>query len=306
MPPYLKNMDNRPNADDMSMNQSYVSNELTHFVGKAKNLPDGMPNNAERYTLLLTILGDRFDNDPRVPRRGWLRASYTEEFGPGFTMRSDGQKPLSRNETVKCTMLCFCDIPPEQLEIHMQKYGSFGIAFSKQFLLRQGATPVYYVPRNANSHRTFGRGPRTVAEQFDVLWADLQKVCFDLEKYVTRVDGPTAYLSKSKLSGPSTPEGHQLRGRFSVLHADIEELLFARMKFFTAGLPENHDENFYMEREWRLHNGLTFRLEDVARIFVPQDYCQQFYEDIPDYTGRVSWMERGIVHSFETERSTGR
>jgi len=34
--------------------QSYVSDELTHFVGQAK------PNNAERYALFLRILGNRF------------------------------------------------------------------------------------------------------------------------------------------------------------------------------------------------------------------------------------------------------
>jgi hypothetical protein len=66
--------------------QSYVSDELTHFVGQAK------PNNVERYALFLKILGDRFE--PTKPREGWLQASYREEFGPGFMMRSDGQKRL--------------------------------------------------------------------------------------------------------------------------------------------------------------------------------------------------------------------
>jgi hypothetical protein len=268
----------------MSINtQSYVSDELTHFVGRAKRMPDGKPNSAERYALLLKILGNR-QPDPRKPREGWLQASYREEFGPGFTMRSDGQKPLSTNEAIKCTMLCFCDIPPGQLKIHMQKYGSFGIAFSKHFLLRQGATPVHYVPRNA-SNRAVGIGPRTVAERFDDLRAELQRVRFDLEEYVTRIDGATAFLSK--LSAPNTPVGHRLLGRFSALQADFEELVFARMKFFTAGLPEDHDENFYMEREWRLHDGLAFRLGDIARIFLPRDYCQPFQEEIPDYTGEV-------------------
>lgn len=261
---------------------SYVSNELTHFVGKAKKLPDGKPDDAERYKLFLKIMGERVD---RSPREGWLQASYRERFGPSFTMCSDDRKQLSTNEAIECTMLCFCDIPREELQIHMQKYGSFGIAFPKQFLLRQGATPVYYVPRNASSHPTVGRGPLTVAEQFDTLRADLQRVRFDLEKYVTRIDGPTAVLSK--LSGPSMPEGHRLRGRFSALQADLERFVFARMKFFTAGLPENDEKNFYMEREWRLHGGLAFRLGDIACIFLPQDYREQFHQDIPDYSGPV-------------------
>lgn len=156
--------------------QSYVSNELTHFVGQLK------PNNAERYALFLKILGDRFG--PKKPREGWLQASYREKFGPGFTMRSDGQKRLSTNEAIRCTMLCFCDIPPGQLKIHMQKYGSFGIAFCKNFLVRYGATPVTYVARNARNHG-IGIGPQNVGERFDELRAELQRVGIDLEEYVT-------------------------------------------------------------------------------------------------------------------------
>jgi hypothetical protein len=266
-----------------SQEQSYVSDELTHFVGKAIKLPDGSPNNPERYALFLKIL---CDSVPRTPREGWLKASYREKLGPGITMRSDGQKQLSKNEAVMSTMLCFCDIPLGQLQIHMQKYGSFGIAFCKHFLLRRGATPVYYIPRNARSNLTVGRGPRTVAEQFDVLRADFQRFSLDLEEYVTRIDGPTSLLAK--LPGPNTPAGHRLRGLFSALERDLDELMFARMKFFEAGLPEGDDENFYMEREWRLHgDGLRFRLGDIARIFLPQEYCQQFHEDIPEYTGPV-------------------
>jgi hypothetical protein len=40
-----------------------------------------------------------------------------------------------------------------------------------------------------------------------------------------------------------------------------------------------------MEREWRLHGGLAFRLEDLARIYLPQGYRKQFHEDVPDYNG---------------------
>jgi hypothetical protein len=267
--------------------QSYVSAELTHFVGRAKNLSDGKPDNAERYKLLLKILGDRCD--ARTPRQGWLQASYREEFGPGFVMRSDGQKQLSTNDAITCTMLCFCDIPLRQLQIHMQKYGSFGIALRKQFLIGKGATPVYYIPRNA-SNRTIGIGPRNVADRFDDLRAQIHRVRNDLERYVTHLDG---YTPSPSTSPPSTPEGHQLRARFSRLEADFEEMVFGRMKFFEAGLPEEHEENFYMEREWRLYEGLAFGLGDVARIFLPRNWCQQFHEDIPDYAGPVG-CEPGI------------
>jgi hypothetical protein len=90
--------------------QSYVSDELTHFVGAALK-----ENPAEQYTLLLKILRER-----------WLRSSYRKELGPDIKMLSNSQTRLSTNQAIKCTMVCFCDIPREQLKIHTQKYGSFG------------------------------------------------------------------------------------------------------------------------------------------------------------------------------------
>ncbi len=71
------------------------------------------------------------------------------------------------------------------------------------------------------------------------------------------------------------------------MHGELEELIFARIKFFQEGLPEDHLDNYYMEREWRLHDGLAFRLEDLARIYLPQGYRKQFHEDVPDYKGAV-------------------
>jgi hypothetical protein len=37
----------------------------------------------------------------------------------------------------KCT--CFCDIPIGHLEFHARKYGRFGLAFHRSFLIRAGA-----------------------------------------------------------------------------------------------------------------------------------------------------------------------
>lgn len=244
--------------------QSYISNELTHFVGRNK------PNNSEKYALLVEIL-----------RGGWLQPSYREELGPGFTMLSGGHKRLSTNEAIKSTMLCFCDIPRGQLHVHMQKYSSFGIAFPKEALVRQGANPVHYVARNARNRTVLGVGPQTIGEQFDELNAELQRIRFDLEEYITRIDGSPAFLFK--LSPPNTPAGHRLLGRFSALQSEIESLVFAQIKFFTAGLPEDHLQNFYMEREWRLRDGLAFRPEDIARIIIPADFVERFRRDRPEY-----------------------
>src|SRR6266699_2897968 len=194
-------------------NPSYVSNELTHFLGRS------LPDNQGRYALLREVI-----------RTGWLKASHRDQLGPGFVGQSDGQKAISGNEAIKCTSVCFCDIPVTTLGVHMKKYGPFGVAFAKQLLLRSGVTPVHYVARHE------GR-PRFLA----------------------------------KLSPPNTPPGHRLMGQLSALQNDLEFLVFGQLKFFTVGLAEDDPNNFYMEREWRVPEGLAFGLGDITRIIMPRE-----------------------------------
>ena len=113
--------------------QRYVADELTHFVGRGLR-----PNTEAQVDLLLTIVRSGqllIGGDPR----------YTKET-QGAT-RFDPTTPLSEGGMFIPHTVCFCDIPLADLQIHMEKYGRFGIVFSKEFLLGKGAHPVFYVPR---------------------------------------------------------------------------------------------------------------------------------------------------------------
>jgi Putative abortive phage resistance protein AbiGi, antitoxin len=250
--------------------QSYVSDELTHFVGRA--LP-----NEQRYLLLREIL-----------RTKYLRASHRQELGSGFTGHSDGQKKISSNEAIRCTTVCFCDIPFTKLGVHMKKYGPFGIAFAKGSLLRFGATPVHYVARNA-SHRGVGMRPQTVGDWFDQLRTELQIIHYDLAQYVEANEGRPQFVFK--LSPPNTQPGHRLLGQVSALQTDLEFSVFGQLKFFTVGLPEDDPENFYMEREWRIPDSLTFHLDDIARIILPREFAERFRGEVREYSGVLTIAE---------------
>jgi hypothetical protein len=198
---------------------------------------------------------------------------------------SDGQKNLSTNEAVRCTSVCFCDIPVATLGVHMKKYGPFGVAFAKPFLVKLGATPVHYVTRNA-THRTVGIGPTTVGGWFDELRKELQNFAHDLSAYVEAREGRPQFLFK--LSPPDTPPGHRLLGRFSTLHNDLEFLVFGHLKFFAVGLAEDDPDNFYMEREWRVPEGVAFRLKDIARVILPREFVDRFRVNLPEYSGPIT------------------
>jgi hypothetical protein len=252
-------------------NLSYVSDELTHFVGRS------LPDHQSRYALLHEIL-----------RTGWLKASHRDQLGPGFVGQSDGRKALSGNDAIKCTSVCFCDIPVTTLATHMKKYGPFGVAFDKRIMLHSGATPVHYVASNAR-HRGVSVEPKTVGDWFDQLRKEIQTFAHDLGSYVASHDGSPRFLFKR--SPPDTPQGHRLMGQFSALQNDLEYLVFGQLKFFTIGLAADDLDNFYMEREWRVPEGFAFRLDDIARVIVPSEFADELRSDVPDYSGPITIAE---------------
>ena len=250
---------------------AYVSDELTHFLGRS------LHDDQRRYALLKTVMSTR-----------WLRASHRDELGAGFTGHGVGAELLSGNEAIQTTSVCFCDIPVETLGVHMKKYGRFGIAFAKRFLLEAGATPVHYVARNAR-HRGVGIDPRTVGDWFDQLRRELQSFADELDSYVEAREGSPQFLTK--LSQPGTTAGHRLMGQFSALHSDVEYLMFGQLKFFLVGLTQDDPDNFYMEREWRVPDGLAFRESDVIRLIMPRNFADQFRAEMPAYSGQLTIAE---------------
>ena len=219
---------------------------------------------------------------------GGSKQAIATSLGPGLWGRATDRRRSPGNEAIKCTSVCFCDIPVTTLGVHMKKYGPFGVAFAKQLLLRSGATPVHYVARNAR-HRGVGIGPRTVGDWFDQLRKELQNIAHDLGSYVEMHEGRPQFLAK--LSPPNTQPGHRLMGQLSALQNELEFLVFGQLKFFTVGLAENDPDNFYMEREWRVPEGLAFGLDNITRIIMPREFADQFRADVPEYSGPITIAE---------------
>ncbi len=71
----------------------------------------------------------------------------------------------------------------------------------------------------------------------------------------------------------------------------LEELLFGQLKFFDQSKDESHDENFYMEREWRVLATVKFTLDDVVRIILPGKFAKRFRVDVPDYAAQVTFSD---------------
>ncbi len=218
--------------------QRYVSNELTHFVGGR------LKSDEERFSLLVAIL-----------KTGILHSEPSMVDSPvcftySFPISVDTDEMFS----VHC--VCFCDIPLADLGIHVKKYGPFGVAFTKGFLVGKGASPVFYIAKDA-----LRKGKYPVGREFE-----------ELLSLAARITG----------AGRGT-------GDLRKLWTLMEYHLLTHLKPFDSQLVEDDKANYYMEREWRVIGGFRFQVDDVARVIMPREYARKFREALPEYIGQISF-----------------
>src|SRR5580704_13418599 len=228
----------------MNNAQRYVSAELTHFVGRGRQP-------SEQYDLLKRILSS-----------GTLGSHPPGSAPISLTVNWGGSS--CENSVFSPQVICFCDIPLADLNIHMRKYSQVGVAFSKTFLAGQGATPVFYLAKNV-------AGSELRCEYFDRM----------LKVYRTATD---RVQSNSSLSPDE-------RREFGDLQRFFEFLIFSHTKFFDETLPDDHIDNYYMEREWRVMGSVRFGLSEVERGIIPRSFATEFRREVPAYLGQLHFVE---------------
>jgi hypothetical protein len=292
----------------MTGEQGYVSDELTHFVGRGKTT-------GNQYNLLVN----------KILKTGWLMHA---PFNPSIqrTVDLDLSKPISTDEMIKYQVVCFCDIPKDKLTIHVGKYSRFGLAFKKPYLIDKGACPVFYAANEAPvavkklfaleqyknriaEARKEGKADRAllfdtaVKALFDILrgFDGLNPVedARYFKKPADEIDQSEMYLRQllnldhSQLSSLKAALANNAQA-FETLRMFADFLcnhVFSFTKCFDAKRSFEDASHFYMEREWRLPNNLNFQLSDVCRIFLPSKYEGRFRTDMPSYGGEITSLD---------------
>jgi hypothetical protein len=289
--------------------RSYVSSELTHFVGA------GEPSDEDRFKLLVKILREGKLLDGRSLRRTIKKpVSFLDVVeGDGTEVRhnyfaepyfdTDLRAKLESNDFVRPDMVCFCDIPHEPshfFRIHTAKYNRFGVAFARGFLVRQGASPVFYVARSAaTSMQLIGDGGPHADFYRDSTYPSLfgegqtrGRLFTDMATRILETIEHVGAVTQGALEkyerGQTDPQAARLSMYRSIdLPIMLFSYLFGYMKFFDPDLPEAHPDNFYMEREWRVLGLVRFELSNIARVFLPPEYVSRLREAVSEYTGPI-------------------
>ncbi len=71
----------------------------------------------------------------------------------------------------------------------------------------------------------------------------------------------------------------------------IQTNVLANVKFFDHLLVDDDDDNYYMEREWRVSANIPFGLRDVRRLIIPERYSRAIRRDFPSYYGQVTFAD---------------
>ena len=236
--------------------QRYVSPELTHFVGKRLLSED------QRYSLLV--------ND--ILKGGCLMYSPIDdrpctEGLSGIPLVGGTREPDDDTEAAYSQVVCFCDIPVTDLEIHMKKYSRFGLSFLKPFLVSKGANPVLYVATNSPA------------------------LSFRLPESSRDEPWPRRRVFKENYESFEDYR-RNMRGTFPLnLEFFLDILVFSFIKYFDDSTSDEDEVNVYMEREWRVWGDVNFALADVHRVFMPERYAERFRADLPNYNGQLTFSD---------------
>lgn len=108
-------------------------------------------------------------------------------------------------------------------------------------------------------------------------WDELANL-FELE--VNPLFGGTTLSGEHGSPGLGESPGHRISDW-------VGHDILAFMKFFDPTLPDDHPDNYYMEREWRCVRGIKFELADIANVFVAAGYQKQFTDRFATLASKV-------------------
>jgi hypothetical protein len=209
---------------------------------------------------------------------------------PGSMLISDGS--LCKDEFIRFRPVCFCDIPEQHLERHIGIYGRFGLAFKKDFLVVQGANPVFYAAKGSVACMERPPVPQLTEEDLEADEQAARKRYFagrDAEPVPVRrcefFDRLVANLMKAliapRLAGAPAEADDPVRELLIEVLPDLFRHVFAFTKVFDESLPAEDRDNFYMEREWRVAGFVRFELRDVQRVHVAPGFQDRIEREFP-------------------------
>ncbi len=178
-------------------------------------------------------------------------------------------KNLIKNNisSIAYPMSCFCDIPLSKITAHTDFYGGFGLGMTKEWGIRKGLNPIFYLSDNSiipNLIQSFLL--KTVPIDF---WKSIQSektnqnTIIQLMKFLKPLSG------KMKVNGKEVTKNFDEECEWRYAPASDENNLFPNFlpNFLANNNEELQDSNIVTKKV----ASLNFEPSDIKYIFVPED-----------------------------------
>jgi len=199
-------------------------------------------------------------------------------FLPRYSLEDATWSGLTTLEFVAFPMVCFCDIPLERINEHVGFYGSYGLGLSREWAIRNGLNPIFYLSKSSSLGSNF-----------------------------------LSSLKAAVVADKTKPKDNHTTPQLHIIMAHMKPLSGTMV---VAGKPVNKD--FYHESEWRFvpnindvplaisqttynketkMGELNNALESKAMLaFTPEDVRYIFVKGDADIPPLVDFMNSQLSH----------
>jgi hypothetical protein len=160
---------------------------------------------------------------------------------------------------VSFPVVCFCDIPLSRVDEHVLFYGEYGLGMTKEWALRNGLSPIHYVPPSGPFTETFKALGQLAAADFTADREALRKICL-LAMYMKPLTGSMT------VSGSPVVKNFYQESEWRFV-AKSDDISF----FLTSDEHANADKLRAANEKTRTQCMLRFLPSDVRYLFVRSD-----------------------------------
>jgi hypothetical protein len=242
--------------------QELASRTLYHFTGRQHPWDDQA----------------NFETLRKILRSMTVRACEVDGSRSGIRIRWDASRGLLNGEPIEQNVACLCDIPRRLLKDHVPRYGRFGVGVCRTEVVKMGVRPVIYVPVSRTVGGSWAEGHL----------AEVSTVLDGLERF--SAEPPLEHTRQLGAAATGIDDAmHQASGL-------IKQDYLAFVKFWDVDLPDEHEENFYLEREWRKFNDLSLA-PCLREIIAPPEYHDELKAIVADLKAGDRYLLGEITYS---------
>lgn len=213
------------NLNDISYSEAYLSDILFHFWGKGLD---------EKRQLEI------FDS---IIKKGLLLTCGNKDSIDQFAYYSFTRKQVENVRPKQWPRVCFTEVPTDKLSHIQMRFGSFGVGFHRNTILRWGGCPVWYLPNYFEIGTQYGR--------VSISMNYLRQLIDLLQSLRSKIQNSEYHLTVNELP-VSKNDSEDKMTHF------IGTLYFLMAHFKEMSTKAGDDQSFLYEKEWRIVQGLHY------------------------------------------------